>query len=228
MKVLLSAIERDASIQCRESIDIGVVNDYAERMEAGDAFPPAVLFGTKDKAWIGDGWHRVMAAESFGAKTIEADLKLGGRIEALKYALSANTLHGNRRTNADKRKCVEIALKEFPKMSDRAIAQMCGIDDKTVAVYRMPRMSTCGNSAPDPGPQTRVGIDGKTYTIKPRTKASPEVDAVPARRKGADIPTCVGLQFARMAILDLEQIDKKDTERVEAFKLVRTWLNDNE
>jgi hypothetical protein len=39
---------------------------------------------------------------------------------------------------------------------------------------------------------------------------------------------CIGLQFARMAILDLEQIDKKDTERTAAFTLVRTWLHDNE
>lgn len=37
--VELSSIEWDLSIQCRASIDVGVVNDYAERMAAGDTFP---------------------------------------------------------------------------------------------------------------------------------------------------------------------------------------------
>ncbi len=39
---------------------------------------------------------------------------------------------------------------------------------------------------------------------------------------------CDGLQFARMAILDLKQIKKNDTEREDAFNLVKEWINENE
>ena len=35
MTILLSAIELDASIQCRADIDIATVNEYAEAMQAG-------------------------------------------------------------------------------------------------------------------------------------------------------------------------------------------------
>jgi hypothetical protein len=62
LRLSLTSIELDTSIQCRAAIDTGVVNDYAEAMTSGDKFPPVVLFGTKEKCWIGDGWHRVMAA----------------------------------------------------------------------------------------------------------------------------------------------------------------------
>jgi len=38
---------------------------------------------------------------------------------------------------------------------------------------------------------------------------------------------CNGMQFARMAVLDLEQITDDDTERVEAFEFVKEWINEN-
>lgn len=127
MNFKLASIELDTSIQCRANIDTGVVNDYAERMSAGDTFPPVELYGTKDKAWIADGWHRVMAAISMTFVDIEANLHAGGRADALKAALGANLTNGLRRTNADKRRVIDFALKEFPKLSDRAIAEMCGV-----------------------------------------------------------------------------------------------------
>ena len=123
MNIALSAIQRDTSIQTRAEINMETVNSYAEAMTEGAEFPPVVLFGTKDKCWIGDGWHRVMAAEQIGAMDIPAELRDGGRIDALKPALWANAVHGQRRTNADKRRCVELAVKEFASLSSRQIAK---------------------------------------------------------------------------------------------------------
>lgn len=57
--------------------------------------------------------------------SIQLDFR--GAIEPLKHALGANAAHGHQRTNADKRRCVEIALREFAGMSNRAIADMCGV-----------------------------------------------------------------------------------------------------
>ncbi len=72
-------------------------------MKAGDEFPPVTLYGTSTKAWVGDGWHRIAAARMNGADSIEADLKRGGRQNAVRYALKANAMHGAKRTKADER-----------------------------------------------------------------------------------------------------------------------------
>jgi len=156
-EVNIIAIELDASIQCRAVIDTGTVAEYAERMEAGDAFPPVVLFGTVKRCWIGDGWHRVMAARQLGRTEIEADLREGDRRDALKYALGANAANGLRRTNADKRRCVEIALAEFGNLSSRAIAGLCGVSPGLVDLARP------AEALPKLGNATRTTSDGRQY-----------------------------------------------------------------
>lgn len=88
----------------------------------------------------------------------------GGRIDALKAALSANAAHGIRRGNADKRRAVEIALREFPKLSSRMIAELCGVSDKTVGTVR----ETCGNSARD----TRIDSLGRNQPATRRTSVT--------------------------------------------------------
>lgn len=167
----LANIELDTSIQCRAAIDMGTVNEYAAHMTEGEKFPPVILFGTADRAWIGDGWHRVMAARSIELREIEAEIRPGGRVDALKYALGANDANGLHRSNEDKRRCVAIALTEFPKLSDSAIGQLCGVDHKTVAAIRPP---TLGNSQPE----KRTGADGKQYpATKKNRKAKAKAEA---------------------------------------------------
>ena len=224
----LSNIEMDATIQCRANIDLGTVNEYAERMEEGDTFPPVVLFGDESRCWIGDGWHRVMAAESVGFDEILADVRPGNRAEALKHALGANAVHGRRRTNADKRRCVEVALGEWPHLSSRMISEMCGVDHKTVEAYR-----PSGGEIPH---VERTGQDGKQYpaTRQPRDDATDDIDAEEYsggeedRPLAKPLPPQNGMQFARMAIMDLEQIRKDDVERQEAFDFVKNWIRENE
>jgi hypothetical protein len=156
MKVRLDSIDLDVSIQCRATIDTGIVNEHAERMTEGDKFPPIVLFGNAKRSWIGDGRHRVMAARQVGLHQIDADLRPGGRIDALKHGLHANGVHGLRRSDADKHRCVEIALREFPKLSSRAIAEMCGVDHEMVDGLRPHPLAENANA-------TRTTKDGRQY-----------------------------------------------------------------
>jgi len=226
MKLNLTSIDLDSSIQCRAAIDMGLVNDYAEAMTQAAIFPPVILYGTEDRCWIADGWHRVMASLQIAAIDIDANLHKGGRIDALRAALSANATHGLKRTNADKRRCVEIALREWPKLSDVKIGELCGVNDKTVATYRP---ATLGSSEPE----KRTGKDGKSYPAhrakQPRPDPCPTpLPLSPSRPTPILGPPREGLRFARSAIMDLEQIRSDDIERAEAFATVKDWIDEHE
>jgi hypothetical protein len=60
-------------------------------------------------------------------------------------------------------------------------------------------------------------IEGKEETTEQKEE--------PKRKAG---PPCNGMQFARMAIADLEQITNQDTERKEAFEYVKGWIKNHE
>ncbi len=228
MKIKIANIEQDVSIQCRANIDMQVVEDYAEAMGDGADFPPVELFGTKERCWIGDGWHRIKAAEQVGFADIPANLHPGGRVEALRCALSANSINGLRRSNQDKRRCVEIALREFPNPSSRAIAEMCGVSPGLVDLVR-PAMPNLGNAP------TRTTSDGRQYpaTRKPRKPRQPKEPAQepekqekPKKEEPKLGPPCNAMQYARMAVADLEQIRKNDVERQQAFQYVIDWIQE--
>ena len=59
----------------------------------------------------------------------------GGKHEALIFALGANAGHGLRRTNADKRNAVKIALKDpaISQMTYQEIADICRVERHTVS-----------------------------------------------------------------------------------------------
>jgi len=228
VKIQLDVIDLDVSIQCRATIDTATVNEYAERMTDGDKFPPVILFGTAKRSWIGDGWHRVLAARQIAIVKIEADLRSGGRIDALKHALTANAVHGMRRTNADKRRCIEIALQEFPKLSSRAIAEMCGVGDDLVESIRPRQVSDSDTSK-------RTGTDGKQYPARrdvvnpgesPVGKETTEASTTNTSLLRVGSP-CMGMQYAKIAVMNLEEIREDDTERDQAFAHVKGWLEDH-
>ena len=50
-------------------------------------------------------------------------------------------------------------------MSDRAISEMCGVNDTTVASHRKLKVQESRTSTE---PQTRTGKDGKSYPVKPK------------------------------------------------------------
>jgi len=189
--IKLDCIDLDTSIQCRALLDDGLIASYAEEMKAGADFPKVDLFGTEDRSWIGDGWHRVYAATQAGFDSISADLHPGGRREALKHALSANATHGKPRTISDKRLCVEIALREFPRLSSRAIAELCAVSPGLVDGMR-PQVPTVGTSQSSRTDTTRTGRDGKQHPArrKPREPKEPKQKGREAScRVGAEEPT---------------------------------------
>jgi hypothetical protein len=171
MRVALAAIELDSSIQCRVSINTDAVQDYADDMLRGVELPPVELVGSAEKCWPADGWHRILAAKQNGHRDIAANLHPGGRLDALRIALGANAAQGLRRTNADKRRAVEIALREFGSLTNRAIAELCGVSDMLVGSLKPRQVQESCTS-------TSTGRDGKQYPAR-RSSAAPSPASTP-------------------------------------------------
>jgi hypothetical protein len=147
-----------------------LVREYAEAQNRGVVFPEIILFVDESgRYWMGDGWHRLFAAESLALSEIESDVRPGGRRAAFLFALGANDTHGARRTRQDKTNAVRKALAdpEVRQMSDREIGRMCGVDHKTVGKMR------AQDEAGALFDTARVGRDGKTRRLPGKPGISP-------------------------------------------------------
>lgn len=161
--VSIDNVEFDDTIQCRTGIVESAVDDYAEvwkanRKEARYVFQsPIVLFFDGEHYWIGDGWHRLIAARRVGRAEVFSQVHRGGRNEAMKYALSANAENGLRRTNDDKRKAVRIAQREFPDASARKIAQLVQVSHAFVNKLVKEPGAVISSEAARPRPKSAGG-----------------------------------------------------------------------
>lgn len=169
----LSSIRLDGGTQCRASLDAEHIATLADAWQDGAKIPAVVVFHDGSNYWLADGFHRYHAAQKCEFRDIEADVRSGTRCDAVKFALGANAAHGLRRTNADKRRAVEIALKEFPKLSDREIARICAVGHPLVAEVR-------GQLEGPSSSSTRIGADGKERKM-PMPAKKQEPAAMPAR-----------------------------------------------
>jgi len=160
-KLLPKNIRLDGGTQPRAQINQAVCDEYTERMQADEKFPPIDVFYDGENYWLADGFHRLrafMTAKS--GEAIESNLYQGSLQDAQWHSYSVNKAHGIRRTNTDKKRAVMSALghPEGQKKSDRQIAEHVGVDNATVSKYRHELESTVEiQQSP-----TRTGRDGRT------------------------------------------------------------------
>jgi hypothetical protein len=114
------------------------VQDYADALTNGAEFPPVVVFHDGTDHWLADGFHRLLAHEKAGLVDILADVRQGTKRDALLFAVGANASHGLPRTNKDKRRAVEILLrdKEWTKDYDTVLAKMANVSSRFVGNVR--------------------------------------------------------------------------------------------
>ena len=141
--VPLACIRTDPAAQPRAKVRAGAIREYAAAMteqlaEGGLRFPPVILFSDGRDYWLGDGYHRVLAAQKVGLSVIAAEVRPGTQRDALLYGVSANSAHGLPRTNADKRKVTAFILAdpEWSQWSDREIARRCQVHHQFVSQMR--------------------------------------------------------------------------------------------
>lgn len=141
-------------LQARVATCEETVADYAEKIAAGVEFPPVVVFNDGSGFYLADGFHRVLASQRASKADVAADIRKGTPADARWFSSGCNVTHGLRRTNADKRRAVEIALKLKPGVSSRFIAEHCGVGVDLVSSMRQ---------VSDSDTSPRTGKDGKTY-----------------------------------------------------------------
>ena len=144
MQLELKQLRIDGGTQPRVAIDEETVAEYAEVLREGATFPPVVAFHDDSVYWLADGFHRYHAHRHAGLEKIEVDVREGTLRDAILCSVGANTEHGLRRTNEDKRKAVMTMLThEMVKLgndgqvlTDRQIASICHVTHPFVAKLR--------------------------------------------------------------------------------------------
>ena len=127
-------------------------------MESVDSWPPIVVWG--DDLVVVDGCHRVEAARRLGRYSVVATRFLGSPEEAFIEAVRRNVSHGLPLSVADRRRAARRVLARNPEWSDRRIASICGLSDKTVGRLRR------ASSGLIIGVERRVGRDGKVRPVQ--------------------------------------------------------------
>jgi uncharacterized ParB-like nuclease family protein len=132
----LDSIDIYSGTQTRVKTSEEAIESYAEDMKNGAEFPPISVYFDGATYWLADGFHRYLATKRNESLTIRAEVQPGGRGDALKHALGANATNGLHRNNSDKRNVVEIALEEWPGMSNPVIAEICKVSPELVRTRR--------------------------------------------------------------------------------------------
>jgi uncharacterized ParB-like nuclease family protein len=167
----IAEIRRDGGTQPRAGLDETHVADLVAALANGDELPPVDVIFDGSAYWLYDGFHRVEATSRSGQYTVQAIIHQGTQADAQWQSYAANSRHGLKRTNDDKRRQVIAALKHptGASISNREIARHVGVDEGTVRGYREKMEVT----AEIPQSTERTGADGRVYQTVNIGKARP-------------------------------------------------------
>jgi hypothetical protein len=119
----------------------------------GSGLPPITVH--RPTMRVVDGMHRVRAARLNGAEWITARLLDCDEDAAFIVAVRANVTHGLPLCQPDRVAAAARIIGRHPQWSDRAVAAVTGLSNKTVARLRI------RPSAPGTQPLVRIGRDGR-------------------------------------------------------------------
>lgn len=175
----LAAIRVDGGTQSRVAINQDAVAEYAQVISDGDTLPAITVFLDGADYWLADGFHRLFAHKAAKKASILADVLTGTCRDAVLYSLAANTVHGLRPNNDDKRKAVGIMLAdpEWSKLSIREIAKHCGVSHTLVLRMQKPEPTAPepAKTQPQSGTSSTASDDRTPKSGTSSTKAAPEL-----------------------------------------------------
>lgn len=173
--IRLRMVRIDGDTQTRDAIDEATVAEYEQHYRDGVDLPPIEVVWDGRSFWLHDGFHRYHAAKRAGLTSLPA-ISVEGTADLARWlACGANRTHGLKRSNADKRRAVSMALALKPEESNAAIAAHCGVSDHFVGDVRKDLTPIGSESTADR--VTRTGRDGRkinTSRIGKRTAPPPK------------------------------------------------------
>lgn len=148
--------------QAREELSKDAIEEYADIYRAGRDLPPVDVFRVNGDLLVVDGFHRVSAAVMAGRGFVRARVVGEGTLDEASWtATRANRDHGVRRTSADKRRAVRVALDGIgAEQSNRVLADHVGVSHELVRKVRAEWEAEHGVETTE-----RVGADGKRYPV---------------------------------------------------------------
>ncbi len=173
----LARLTIDLSIQSRAELDSEAVCEYAEALNVKPPARPAerpiadpvIVYFDGHKFWLAHGFHWAYAHIQIRRPQIECVVRTGTRRDAILCSVQANHKHGRRRTNADKRRAVNMLLDdpEWGAWPNTQIAARAGVDEYLVRKLKVER---------------RVGLTEPPQSDDATEQASPE-DVATTRSK---------------------------------------------
>lgn len=153
-EVLVEVLKPGLSPRLRE--DHAHARVLAERFEY---LPPILVH--RDTMAIIDGFHRHLAAQMLGRRTVTVAFFKGSEHEARVEAVRLNIAHGKPLTSEERERAAHRVIADHPAWSDRRIAEACGLSPKRVATFRRRSISGCAQL------DVREGRDGRVRPADP-------------------------------------------------------------
>lgn len=140
----------------------------------GDPLPPIVVH--RETMRVVDGMHRVLAAALRGDEYIDARFFEGDNADAFVLSVSLNAGQGLPLKHVDRVAAAVRIMSSYPEWSNRSIAAVSGLSDKTVSTLRRSTSEVAQLNS-------RVGRDGRVRPVdaaQGRVRASEVIAADPA------------------------------------------------
>ena len=207
MKIKLTDITVDESLQLRVKTNTPTVAEYEERMSEGEQFPPLLVWKTDGVHILIDGFHRYPAMTNAGFVDCECKVFTGTKTEALIAAAISNRTHGIPMKRDDKRKAIQMLVESSGELADNAIANAIGCCNHMVKAVRDELgIIQVGK---------RKGLDGKYRPAK--MKREPRGDGEESGRddEKSEPPPDPGIGGKSLSPDELSKSDKKRGKGVE-------------
>jgi 16S rRNA G966 N2-methylase RsmD len=134
-EIELEKIILDKKAQPRASVDDYLINEYRQDMLNGDEFPPLMVFSENNHYYLGDGWHRYLAAKQLQKEKVACGVRDGGLRAAILYSCGANNDQGGRRGHGDIERSIKKLLSdaEWSQWNDYEILRQCKVSPQARA-----------------------------------------------------------------------------------------------
>lgn len=161
------------------------------------SLPPILVHRRSMK--VIDGSHRVLAAQILSLRSVRAVMFDGTEEEAFAESVRCNVTHGKPLSLAEREQAAITLLRTHREWSDRRIAQVCGLSDKTVARTRHRATAELAQS------NDRLGRDGRRRPLDPGALRQRIVEHMTLHPKASDRQTAAAVGASPATVRDVRK-----------------------